>query len=54
MGKSIFDFIKEMAEREQSGITREEFRRIRNNGTPDEIAEAVERMMAAGGYDNLE
>ncbi len=35
-------------------ITLEEWTRIRRGGDPDEIAEAVERMEAAGGYDNLE
>ena len=34
-------------------LTREEWTRIRRFGTPEEIAEAVEKMEAAGGYDNL-
>lgn len=56
MRKSIFDFINEMAERERtkSSITYDEWCRIRRNGTPEEIAEAAERMAAAGGYENLE
>lgn len=37
-----------------SPISLEEFTRIRNEGTPEEIEAAVERMVAAGGYDNLE
>lgn len=35
-------------------ITISEFTRIRNTGTDEEIAEAVARMEAAGGYDCLE
>lgn len=35
-------------------ITLQEFTDIRNNGSPEEIAEAVARMEAAGGYDALE
>lgn len=55
MAKSILDFIKAAAEAERrGGITLEEWTRIRRTGTPEEIAEAVERMEAAGGYDNLE
>lgn len=54
-GRSMLDFIMAAAEAERKGgITLEEFTNIRRNGTPDEIAEAVERMVAAGGYDNLE
>ena len=53
--KSMLDFIKfKIKLNGLDTITREEFTRIRNTGTPDEIAEAVERMMAAGGYENLE
>lgn len=55
MGKSMLDFINAaiIAERE-GGITYEEWCDIRRNGTSEEIADAVERMTAAGGYDNLE
>ena len=35
-------------------LTYDEWCRIRRTGTPEEIEEAVERMEAAGGYDNLE
>lgn len=35
-------------------ITVEEFTRIRNYGTEEEIAEAVAQMEAAGGYDALD
>ena len=53
--RSMLDFITAAAEAERKGgITYEEWCDIRRNGTPEEIAEAVERMMAAGGYDNLE
>ena len=54
-GRSMLDFITAAAEAERKGgITLEEFTRIRRTGTAEEIAEAVERMEAAGGYDNLE
>ena len=54
-GRSMLDFITAAAEAERKGgITLEEWINIRRNGTPEEIAEAVERMEAAGGYDNLE
>lgn len=53
--RTMLDFITAAAEAERKGgITFEEWIHIRRNGTPDEIAEAVERMEAAGGYDNLE
>lgn len=54
-GRTMLDFIKAAAEAEsRGGITLEEWTRIRRHGTPEEIAEAVERMEAAGGYANLE
>jgi len=53
--RTMLDFITAAVEAERKGgITLEEFTRIRRTGTADEIAEAVERMEAAGGYDNLE
>lgn len=53
--RTMLDFIQAAARAErEGGITLEEWTRIRRTGTPDEIAEAVERMEAAGGYDNLE
>lgn len=52
--KSMLDFINACMSADRHPITREEFAEIRRNGDPDEIAEAVERMEAAGGYDNLE
>ncbi len=55
MAKTMLDFITAAAEAERKGgITLEEWTRIRREGTPEEISEAVERMEAAGGYDNLE
>lgn len=54
-GRSMLDFVNAAIEAERKGgITLEEFTRIRRTGTEEEIAEAVERMNAAGGYDNLE
>lgn len=55
MARSIMDWINATIEIESGGggITYEEWCYIRNNGTPEEIAEAVERMEAAGGYENL-
>lgn len=55
MAKSVMDFINRMIAVESNGgkITKEEWTRIRNNGTPEEIEAAVERMEAAGGYGNL-
>ena len=54
-GRTMLDFITAAAEAERKGgITLEEWTRIRRHGTEEEIAEAVERMEAAGGYDNLE
>ena len=55
MAKTMLDFIMAAAEAERrGGSTLEEFTRTRRTGTEEEIAEAVERMMAMGGYDNLE
>jgi len=53
--RSMLDYINLIVQAQKSGrITKEEFTRIRNTNDPDLIAEAVERMEAAGGYDNLE
>lgn len=55
IGRSMLDFIMAAAEAERrGGITKEEFTRIRRHGTEEELIDAVERMNAAGGYDNLE
>ena len=54
-GRTILDFITAAAEAERrGGITLEEFIHIRRHGTEEELIDAVERMNAAGGYDNLE
>ena len=51
---SILDFINERIKAEAKGsISYKEWCEIRRNGTPEEIEEAVERMMAQGGYENL-
>jgi hypothetical protein len=43
----------EAGERKGKMLTYKEWCSIRRNGSPDEIAEAVEKMMAQGGYDCL-
>lgn len=57
MARSMMDFINASIKAEQilekGDITYQEWCDIRRNGTAEEIAEAVERMEAAGGYDNL-
>lgn len=53
-GRTMLDFINAAVEAERNGgITLEEFTRIRRHGTEEELIEAVERMNAAGGYENL-
>lgn len=52
-GKSMMDFINKMIESENSELTKEKFKMIRNSGSEEELIEAVEKMMAAGGYENL-
>lgn len=55
VGRSMLDFINAAVEAERKGgITKEEFIRIRRYGTEEELIDAVEKMNAAGGYDNLE
>lgn len=53
---SIYEWIvaNDMIERDTSRLTKEEWIEIRNSGDPDAISEAVERMEAQGGYDNLD
>lgn len=53
---SMMEFIEMRSrfEQEDSIITLEEFTDIRRNGSPEELSDAVARMEAAGGYDNLE
>lgn len=54
--RTILDFIMASAkvEAEEDTLTLEEWTRIRRNSDPEEIAAAIERMEAAGGYDCLE
>lgn len=47
---SVYDFLMLSAQRK---LTKEEFKRIRNEGSTEELERAVEQMMAQGGYDNL-
>jgi hypothetical protein len=51
-GRSMLDFIEAAARKVT--ITCEEFTRIRRYGSEEELIDAVERMNAAGGYDNLD
>lgn len=54
MSKSVMDFINlAMAIQNSDTLTKKEFTRIRNEGTPEQLEEAVAKMEAAGGYDNL-
>lgn len=50
---SILDYINRYISQEKP-LTIEEFTRIRNFGSEDELQEALEKMEAAGGYENLE
>lgn len=52
--RSILDYLMMVKELASGKMTREEFKRIRNEGTEEELEAAVEKMMAAGGYENLE
>lgn len=53
MAMTMLDYINSCINREKPP-TVEEFTRIRNFGTEEELQEALEKMEAAGGYDNLE
>lgn len=57
MAKSVLDYINAMIaaeERRANGeLTYDEWCDIRRNGTPEEIEEAVARMVEQGGYENL-
>lgn len=53
MSGSIYDIINSLVNLEQR-LTKEEFGRIRREGTEEELIEAVARMESAGGYENLE
>ena len=55
MAKTMMDFIQEAIEKQKKEtITYDEWCFIRNNGTPEEIEEAVSRMESIGGYANLQ
>ena len=55
--KTMLDLLNERAAvaraKKRGDLTYESWCDIRRNGTPEEIEEAVERMMAQGGYENL-
>lgn len=56
MAKMVLDWInQQIAIESKKGdkITYEEWCNVRRTGTPEEIEEAVERMMQQGGYENL-
>lgn len=53
MAKNMLDYINAMMSAEGK-LTMEEWTNIRNNGTPEEIEEAVRKMEEQGGYDALE
>lgn len=56
MAMMMLDWINQqiaLESRKKDELTYEEWCYIRRNGTPEEIAEAVERMMLQGGYDCL-
>lgn len=56
MAQTILEYIDYMVnveKRRKKELTYEDWCTIRRTGTEEEIAEAVERMMAQGGYDNL-
>jgi len=53
MAMSMLDFVNEMILSNDKSLTKSEFADIRRHGTVDELEEAVEKMEAAGGYDNL-
>lgn len=56
MAKMVLDWInQQIAIESKKGdkITYDEWCNVRRNGSPEEIEEAVERMMQQGGYENL-
>lgn len=55
MAGSMMDWINACiaAENDNAPLTKKEFAEIRNNGTPEELEEAVKKMEAAGGYECL-
>lgn len=56
MAKMVLDWINQqiaIESKKKDELTYDEWCNIRRNGTPEEIEEAVERMMQQGGYDCL-
>lgn len=56
MARMILDYINTMIAIEDGKgklLSYDEWCEIRRNGTPEEIEEAVAKMMEQGGYDNL-
>jgi hypothetical protein len=56
MAMMMLDWINQqiaLESKKKDELTYEEWCDIRRNGTPEEIEEAVERMMQQGGYDCL-
>ena len=52
--KTMLELLQLMVERENHPVlTKKEFTRIRNEGTPEQLEEAVAKMMEQGGYENL-
>lgn len=51
--KTMLDVVNAMVAASKNQLTYEEWCYVRNHGTPEEIEEAVERMEAQGGYENL-
>lgn len=52
--RSMLEYIQACTELAKRKLTVKEFTRIRNFGTEEELIEAIERMAAQGGYDNLD
>lgn len=53
MSESIYDIINSLVNLGNK-LTKEEFKRIRSMGSEEELIDAVSKMEAAGGYENLE
>lgn len=53
MAKNMLEYINAMMSAEGK-LTLKEWTNIINNGTPEEIEEAVRKMEEQGGYDALE
>ena len=54
MASTLYDILmKAMALDKLGDMTKEDFKKIRNHGTEEELKEAVLAMAAKGGYENL-